>query len=374
MKPTSNKTRGFSMVELMVAMAVGLIVMSAAAQLFKSGMDTTMMITQQAEMQQNVRAALNLIAKDVSMAGAGMPPGGVNLPYGTGYTASRFGCNQTPTCYVNTNSYTTGTLGTPASTVTNFMYGLIPGPSLGMEKNSWTATVPSTGATPDRVTSVYVDYSFPLSDYSVTIDSTGTFATLGATPATDPAILSATGLKVGDLILMENSLGSAVGEITTVTATRMSFANADALNINQTGATSGRIRDISAGASTKAYRLLAITYFLEVPTTASGLTPRLMRQVNGQNPLPVADNIIDLQITYDACDNTNTPTGGPAPTCAALPDPIGNTPSYSPNQIHKVNIQVIGQSVLSAGTNKSRSMALVTSVSTRNLSFTDRFK
>jgi prepilin-type N-terminal cleavage/methylation domain-containing protein len=368
---TSNKTRGFSMVELMVAMAVGLIVMSAATQLFKSGMDTTMLITQQAEMQQNVRAALNLIAKDVSMAGAGLPPGGVNLPYGTGYTASKFGCNQTPTCYVNSNTYTSGTLGTPATTVTNFMFGLIPGPSLGMEKGSWTATVPSTGATPDRITSVYVDYSFPLSDYSITIDSTGTFVTAGATPAGDPAILSSTGIKVGDLILLMNTVGSAVGEVTTVTATKISFANGDALNVNQTGANSGTIKSIAAGAQTKAYRLLAITYFLEVPTTASGWTPRLMRQVNGQPPLPVADNIIDLQFTYDACDVTNTTTG--APTCAALTDPIGNAPSYSPNQIHKVNIQVIGQSVLSPGTNKSRSMALVTSVSTRNLSFTDRF-
>jgi hypothetical protein len=55
-----------------------------------------------------------------------------------------------------------------------------------------------------------------------------------------------------------------------------------------------------------------------------------------------------------------------------MPDPIGNSPSYSPNQIHKVNIQVVGQSVLAPG-KRSRSMVLVTSVSTRNLSFKDRF-
>ena len=77
-----------------------------------------------------------------------------------------------------------------------------------------------------------------------------------------------------------------------------------------------------------------------------------MRQVNGLKPQPVADNIIGLKITYDACDDTNS--GGPTPTCAALPDPIAS--GYSPNNIHKVNIQVMGQGVLSA-TNRSRSMA-----------------
>jgi hypothetical protein len=93
-----------------------------------------------------------------------------------------------------------------------------------------------------------------------------------------------------------------------------------------------------------------------------------MRQVNGFTPQPVADNIIGLKITYDACDDTNS--GGPTPTCAALADPIGS--GYSPSSIHKVNIQVMGQGVLSTN-NKSRSMALVTSVSTRSLSFKSRY-
>src|ERR1035438_8327955 len=81
---TSNQDRGFSMVELMVAMAVGLILTAAATQLFKSGMNATMLVTEQAEMQQNVRAALNLVARDVSMAGSGLPSGGLDLPYGVG--------------------------------------------------------------------------------------------------------------------------------------------------------------------------------------------------------------------------------------------------------------------------------------------------
>jgi hypothetical protein len=144
------------------------------------------------------------------------------------------------------------------------------------------------------------------------------------------------------------------------------FADSDPLSINQSGAASGKVASIMAGTPvTVANRLWSISYYIDVPTTASGQTPRLMRQVSGFAPQPVADNIIGLRLTYDTCDDTTTGT-----TCAALPDPVAA--GYSLNNIHKVNIQVIGQSVYAQG-NKSRSMALVTSVSTRSLSFKSRY-
>ena len=84
-KPTST-ARGFSLVELLVAIALGLIVLAATTQLFKNGMDATVLVSQSSEMQQNVRATLNLVSKDVSMAGSGLPSGGLALPYGAGAT------------------------------------------------------------------------------------------------------------------------------------------------------------------------------------------------------------------------------------------------------------------------------------------------
>jgi hypothetical protein len=89
-----------------------------------------------------------------------------------------------------------------------------------------------------------------------------------------------------------------------------------------------------------------------------------MRQVNGQAPSPVADNIINLTVTYDLCDGTN------GPACSGVSNPLGAP--FSPTQIHKVNIQLMGQTLSSFG-NKSRSTALSTSVSTRSLSFKDRY-
>jgi prepilin-type N-terminal cleavage/methylation domain-containing protein len=373
MKPaTTRKIRGFSLMEMMVAMAIGLVITAAATQLFKSGMDATQLVVEQAEMQQNVRGALNLVARDVSMAGSGLPMGGLALPNGNGAVASFYGCNQTPKCYVTTDKYPSGTVG--GSTVTNYMYGLVPGPLNGMEVGG-AAKIPATNAAADSITTTYVDYSFPLSQYSVVLDPSKTFITLtqpATPPAGFPAIVSPTGIVVGDVIMLANNSGSAVVEVTGVTAKTggggvVTFANGDPLKLNQTGAASGNVTAIAAGGTMQANRLQVVTYFVEVPT--NGQTPRLMRQINGQTAIPVADNIIGMNFTYDACDNVNDGSGI---ACAGLTDPIGNSPSFSPNQIHKVNIQMLGQAVLASG-NKSRSMALVTSVSTRNLSYTNRY-
>jgi prepilin-type N-terminal cleavage/methylation domain-containing protein len=368
-----SRARGFSMVELLVAMAVGLVVVGAGTQLFQSAMKSTMLVTEQAEMQQNVRTALNLVARDVSMAGSGLPSGGLALPYGANSTPSHYACAPGPTCYLNAVNYPSGAIGRVV--VSNYMYGIIPGPLDGMQIGG-PAAIPATNVTPDAITSVYVDYSFPLNQYTISLNPAGTSLTAtppAVPPVGFPAIVSPTGIVVGDLILLTNSTGSAIGEVSAVAATgggggTITFNDGDPLNINQSGAASGNIAYIAANANavTVAYRVLAVTYFVQVPAVA-GQTPRLMRQVNGQVAIPVADNIIGLNATYDLC---NSAVAG---TCAGVSDPIHNVPSFSPNQIYKINIQIMGQSVLTLG-GKSQSMALATSVSARNLSFKNRYQ
>ena len=160
-----NKTRrGFSLVELMVAMALGLVVLAATTQLFKNGMDATILVTQSSEMQQGVRATLNLVAKDVSMAGSGLPPGGLSLPYGAGATP-RSSQSARSKAWLANNTYPTGVIG--GAPVTNFMFGIIPGPGNGMELGG-PATITATGAGSDAVTVIYEDYAFPLNQYTAT--------------------------------------------------------------------------------------------------------------------------------------------------------------------------------------------------------------
>ena len=51
-----NPGHGFTLLELIVSMAVGLIVMAASAGLFKTGINSSMLVMQRAETQQNMRA------------------------------------------------------------------------------------------------------------------------------------------------------------------------------------------------------------------------------------------------------------------------------------------------------------------------------
>src|SRR5271170_4327475 len=106
MKMKKNNSRnGFTLLELMVSMALGLIVMAAMASLFKTGLNSTMLVTQRAETQQNMRAAIDLMVKDISMAGAGLPSGGIQLPSGAGATAAKYGCDQGGVCHVTAHTY-----------------------------------------------------------------------------------------------------------------------------------------------------------------------------------------------------------------------------------------------------------------------------
>ena len=355
--PTENTRRGFTLLELMVSMALGLIVMAAMASLFKTGMTSTFLVTQRAETQQNMRAAIDLIVKDIGQAGAGLPSGGIQLPTGAGSSAAKFGCDQSGTCYVPGFTYLN----------TNYMYGIIPGFSNGVQNNAVVPAAPPPIIN-DSITSIYADYNFPLWEYLVTFvgGTNGGQITLAPNPQfvpAPPAINSAGGIQVGDLILLSNSVGTAVGEVTGLTATTIAFANLDALNINQSGAASNNIKAISGGANTIIYRLFAVTYYLTVP--ANGQLPRLMRQVNGLTPVPVADNIINLQFAYDVYNSTT------AALDANQPNPLGL--GESPNLIQKINLVVMGESLIQNG-NKSQNMYLATDVSARNMAFRNRYQ
>lgn len=356
-RQTQNSERGFTLLELMVSMAVGLIVMAAMASLFKMGMTSTMLVTQRADTQQNMRAGIDLMVKDLSMAGAGLPSGGIQLPSGAGSTVSKFGCDQTGTCHVPAYTYPSG----------NYMYGILPGYSNGVEGSAVIPAAPAPVIN-DSVTSIYADYNFPLFEYSVAFTTPGSGAsiTLTANPIyspAPPAINSAGGIQVGDLIMLSNSVGTAVGEVTNITATVISFANLDPLNINQSAAAFNNIKAISGGANTVAYRLFAVTYYLSVP--AAGQSPRLMRQVNGLAPVPVADDIINLQFAFDTYNSTTSALD------ANQANPIGV--GESPNNIQKINMVLMGQSIINNG-NKSQNMYLATSVSARNMAFRNRYQ
>jgi hypothetical protein len=335
-------------------------------------MNATFIVTQRAETQQNMRAAIELMTKDLSMAGAGLPSGGLQLPP----LLSKVACNQTSTCYVTGATYPNG----------NYMYGILPGFSNGVEGG---VPIPSAPAVVnDSITSIYCDYNFPLTNFTFTFPSTTQAAVAVVSGAVTPNnILAAGGLNVGDLMMFivstpgngTGSQGSSSAQTAAVVAeitgipnnTEIDFAGGDPLNFNQTGANSlaNTITNLGAslggGNTVTACRLNAVTYFLEVPPAGGTVeTPRLMRQVNGLSAIPVADNIINLQFSFDVINSVagNISANQSDPVAAGL----------SPALIQKVNIWVMGQALQTQGTN-AQSMYLASSVSARNMSFCNSY-
>jgi prepilin-type N-terminal cleavage/methylation domain-containing protein len=374
--PLEKSQRGFTLLEFMVASAVGLIVIMAMTQLFRMGMNATFTVTQRAETQQNLRAAIELMTKDISMAGAGLPSGGLQLATGGGN--SKVACNQAGTCYVPADTYPTG----------NFMYGILPGFGNGVQGAAVITAAPA--AVNDSITSIYCDYNFSLSNFKFTFPSTTTASVAVVNAAVTPNnILAPGGLSVGDLLLFlvttagngQTAQGtsaaqtaSAVAEITGLPNNlTINFAGGDALNFNQPAGSANSLANaitnlgsgLGAGNLVTVCRLNAVTYFLQVPVAGGTVqTPRLMRQVNGLNAVPVADNIINMQFSYDVINSV-------AGTMSAnQSNPLGA--GLSPALIQKVNMWVMGQSLTSGG-NKNQSMYLASSVSARNLSFCNSY-
>lgn len=378
--------RGFSLLELLVASSIGLTVILMMTSLFKAGMDATFTVSQRAETQQNMRAAVEMMTKDISLAGAGLPSGGLQLV--SGGTVSLIGCNQSGQCYLTGGAYPNSGAG-----VANYMYGIIPGFNTGVENGAVIAAAP--GQVNSRITVAYCDYNFPLSNFTFTFPTGAPPATVAVnSPAVQPNnILAPGGLNVGDLLLFTvsapgntaasgnnpnngNTLvqtGAAVAEITGIpSGTQIDFAANDALNFNQSGAgINNNIASVAAAASVagalppNVCRLNVVSYFLEVPPAGGTVqTARLMRQVNGLQAIPVADNIINMQFTYDVIDAVA------GTVVANQRDPIGA--GENPGLIQKVNIWLMGESMMADG-NRSKSMYLATSVSARDMSFCNSY-
>jgi|SRR5579863_642042 len=385
---STSSTRGFTFIELMVSLALGMLIVGAAVKLFSQGVDATWVVSQRAEMQQDLRAAQGLLMKDISLAGAGLPSGqGIALPSGTGVSPI-YGCDQSGKasgCPPN------GGVNYPTAAGIPTLYGIIPGFALG--------TVPPGSVTKsDLITTTYSDTNFAINCYTITFNATGNVLTFTAPPSPPPStcILPSglvypqavndpvVGLQPGDLLLFQNSTGYALGEVSIVTgpsgapapgsAYVVTFSDGDPLKINQSGAAND-LTTMAGGAATVANRILVITYYLQVNPDPAGVTtgtPVLYRQVNGQTAVPVAENIINLQFTYDTYNASG-----------ALLNQTGDggeSLGISLNLIRKVNIahltirsQMDGTRSALFATYGFQGYDVQTSISARNLSYQNRY-
>jgi prepilin-type N-terminal cleavage/methylation domain-containing protein len=392
-KRLTTRESGFSLVEMMVSMALGAVILSAAVQMYTKSLSATWMVSQRAEMQEDFRAASNMVTKDLSLAGAGLGNGAaIALPSSSN---PQYGCDQSKTCYIN------GVAGLyPKNGATAYMYGLIPGYTKGPILNA------AQGAT-DVVTAIYTDSNFYLNCFTPQVTSKGvvtfsqpvspnTWASEGClpNPITVPQAPNdvAAGLTPGDVVLMTLGGKTIVAEVTGTVTTAGSgstmtysvpFADNDALKLNQTGAGTGlNSASLNAAGSSSAApcgaqgpcRIMIITYYID----NTGATPRLMRQISGHSPMPVVENVAWMKFSYDMYNDTSLSycTNQPNPGSGDSQDTCSN--GLLPNQITKINIlnlainstQLGAQFGLGYGYQR---MDLQTSVCARNLTYNNNY-
>jgi prepilin-type N-terminal cleavage/methylation domain-containing protein len=340
-----REARGYTLIELMVAMALTLVVLGVAFVLFDHLYSVSEVTGAMADVNQNLRASINLVARDLTSAGAGVPIGGIPLPGGSGSSAV---LRPGP----GTNYFPTGT---------GVLSAITPGYGLSGNIN---------GRISDEVTMVRVDPQQRLEEYPLTsiitvttpVASTHIQVDSGTNIASGPSAVS-----VGDLIMLSNANGMALGVVTAVDTTNnwVFFDGGDALGLNQPGAASGNIQSLKNPGTgtyppTYAYKMLMITYYLDASVANN---PRLMSQFGVGTPSVVANGITGLQFSYDTSDGvTMTPNQRDIPT------------GHSANEIRKVNLLVSGQSA--ARGRKTRqffSNTFTTGVTIRNLAYRDKY-
>ena len=388
-----NKSdRGFTLIELMVSLALGILVVGAAVQLFSQGVDATWVVSQKAEMQQDLRAATDMMEKDISLAGEGLPLGaGVALPTGT---ANAPILGYSTTCLAYNNCLAGVGIAYPSASnvaVLPTLYGIMPAWQRGIS--------PGTPQPTDVVSVAYVDTVFALQCYSFSFPGAPnknpvTFTLINPLPpncappnpapqaANDPVV----GLQPGDLVFFQGTRPGngnsayAVGDVTGVAAgacpCNITFTDGDPLWINQSAAATGDLAALVGGTNAFAQRIFVISYYLWTLPDPLGVgpgTPVLMRQVNGHQPIPLAENVVNLQLTYDTYDQNgnllnDSGDGGHA----------ANNTSY--NLIRKVNLKHLSIRSQLSGTRSAlmatrgyQTFDMQTSISARNLSYQNRY-
>jgi hypothetical protein len=154
----------------------------------------------------------------------------------------------------------------------------------------------------------------------------------------------------------------------------VTFANADPLQLNQSTAGSGDLKQLAL-AGDGAMRLEVITYYLKNQADPLGVgagTPVLMRQVNGQTAVPLAENVVNMQFTYDTYDTSGN--------LLANQGDAGYSLGVSYNLIRKTNVAHLSIRSTMQGARSSlmatkgfQTFDFQTSISARNSSYQNRY-
>lgn len=373
-----RKQAGFTMVEFIIAMGITLVVVGVTLTAFSDATRSNERVTLRSEMNDNLRASMNMMRQDLIVSAQGVPPGGIPIPSGAGITVNR--PNLTATTF-------------PGPMLPALSLGTGLGPSVKVLTSS-TAAAPA-GTPTDIITMLYVDNTLGLGQTpinlppgpGVTTPCNGSLAANGSSVTFDTACLNLSTatftLNPGDLILFNNVNNSAIQTVTSVVGQQVNFAKdttIDKFGFNGTNAAQGTIIQMQNQVSpqttpatydgtyppTTATRLWMITYYLDDQTDPVHV--RLVRRVNFNPAQPVGEVIENMTIRYNFVD-------GNSPPKQFFADYSTVPPGLSESLIRSVNL------FLAARSNNAYSKTgtffrdnLTTQVSIRSLSYYDHYK
>ena len=323
--------RGFSLIELLIAMAITMGVMAVTLRGLSDAIRANDLVVNVTTMNNGLRLAMDLMVRDLLQTGSGLGKGHViQIPSG-GQLIKRPGPPGTAL------TRPAGELAIPA---------VIPGAGLGPTIN---------GVATDIITILTADNNFtdvPLAAVNTNYVDVTTATNIGT--GVDRVI-------EGQLLMISKGSATTLVQVTAVNATtrRITFAASDSLNLNQSG--TGILGSMAvlntmapngtaAAAATRITRVRMISYYLDNTTVAG--QPRLVRRINNGHPTTfnnnlgtaVAIDIENLQFSFDINDGGTNPgnvefvAGDLLATGPCNPDPC------SPTQIRKINVTMTARS------------------------------
>lgn len=271
--PEYKRLSGFSLVELMVSVTIGLIILAAVATLFVSSKKTYSTQDRLARLQENARFAMHYLARDMRMAGY-------------------FGCLDE-----STEVHSTLNAGT-------FMYGPTSSGMIAIEglenaSGNWypsaVASVPSGIKSGTDAITVRMSADPSSTPITLTKPSPPTSAVFD--------VSSTTGIYDGDVIMVGDCASADILQVTQTPSglkIQHNTGDNDPLPGNANKPLSKQYKDAQI------FKFIARMYFIR----DNASVPTLYMQENGAAAQPLVEGVEDLQILYGK-DTDATPDGVP---------------------------------------------------------------
>jgi type IV pilus assembly protein PilW len=304
---------GMTLIELMIAAAVGLGVIGAALSMLVMSQKATTVNEQVVETQQNVRVAMEMLARDLRLASynyVGNVPGA-------------------PT--VGTCSVTNGAFSHP----------------VGLRPRDQNPTGADTG--PDSISMVVPLLTDVVTPWALSANVGGT-----ANFYTDPRVIPSNTLPMAAAAIADMvSQGLVSGSIVSIGGSGVRAV----ATVNATSLTLSSMIEAKFPAGTPVYLLQCVTYAVGTTTAACGAGSAACLTRNG---VPLVDGIEDIQFSY-GCDGCSTAAPNPLSPDGVIDEIDGvnttsppsindfvtnsawNLPPMSPETIKQVQISVVGR-------------------------------